>query len=355
MNKPSIASASFGTTSEGVAVESYTLRNALGASVRIITFGATVTELWMPDRRGELADVVLGFDNLRQYETESPYFGCIVGRTAFRIFHGKYMLDGQPCQLDLNAGAHHMHGGSRGFSHVVWQAEAGMTDDGPSVRLRYRSPDGDQGYPGNLDAVVVYTLTNENSLRIDCTASTDRPTPINLTHHSYFNLAGAGRGDVLDHVLQLDSDRWCLEEETEHPEGRTVLSADTPYDFTRPTAIGAWIDGTDPNDKGYDKCHLLCRSGDGPIRVATLSEPSSGRSMDVLTNQPSIVLYTANYLDGSLRGKGGLTYSRRAGVCLETGLPPNAVNLPQFPGSILRPGQTYHHTCIYRFSADGVA
>lgn len=354
MNKPAIAKAPFGTTAEGARVERYTLRNARGASARLITFGATLTELWMPDRRGELADVVLGFDNLRQYETQSPYFGCIVGRTAFRIFHGKFMLDGQSRQLDLNAGPHHMHGGAKGFSHVVWQAEASMTDDGPSVRLCYRSPDGDQGYPGTLDAVVVYTLTDENALCIECTATTDQPTPINLTHHSYFNLAGAGRGDILGHVLQLDADRWCADEETEQPEGQTVASAGTPYDFARPTAIGARIDATDPNDKGYDKCHLLSRSGDGLVRVATLSEPCCGRSMDVLTTEPSIVLYTGNYLDGSLRGKSGLTYSRRAGVCLETGLPPNAVNLPQFSGSILRPGQTYRHTCVYRFSADGV-
>jgi aldose 1-epimerase len=341
----------FGTTADGIPVDRYTLRNGRGAMVRLITFGATVTELWMPDRQGTLADVVLGLDNLSQYETQSPYMGCTVGRVAFRIAGGRFVLDGKSYQLSMTERGQHLHGGPKGFSHVVWQAEPLPAGGWPGVTFTHRSPDGDQGYPGTMDLSVVYTLTDDNELRIDYAAKADQATPINLTHHSYFNLAGEGRGDVLGHVLQLDADRWIPAEEPDLPSGAIADVTDTPYDFRKPTPIGARIRQADANAKGYDLCYLLDHDDGSLARVATLSEPTSGRAVDVSTTEPAIVLYTGNYLDGTLRGKGGAVYPQHSGVCLETGRPPDAINHPHFPTTVLRPAQTYRHTCVYRFSA----
>jgi aldose 1-epimerase len=340
----------FGKTADGAAVDRYTLRNTSGAMVRVITFGATVTELWMPDRQGKLADVVLGFGELAPYGVQGPYFGCIVGRVAFRIAGAEFTLDGKQYRLTPNNPPHHMHGGIHGLSRVVWQAEPVTGELGPAVRFTYHSPDGEEGYPGTLDTTVVYTLTDDNELRIDCTATTDRPTPINLTHHSYFNLAGAGSGDVLGHVLQLDADRWIPAEEPDLPSGEVRQVTGTPFDFTRPTPIGARIAQTGGDPVGYDLCYLLNHPEGQLARVATLQESTSGRKLEVSTTEPAIVVYTANYLDGTLRGKGGMVYQKHAAVCLETGRPPDAVHHPHFPSTILRPGQTYRHTCVYRFS-----
>jgi aldose 1-epimerase len=341
----------FGHTADGVPVDRYTLRNARGVIVRLITYGATVTELWTPDQQGRLADVVLGFDNLAQYETQSPYFGCMAGRVAFRIAHAEFTLDGRQYQLTRNDGLHHLHGGVRGFSRVVWQAEPTSSDLGPAVKFTYRSPDGDQGYPGTLAIAVVYTLTEQCELRIDCTATTDRPTLVNLTHHSYFNLAGAGSGDILGHVLQLDADRWIAGEEPDLPSGEIAPVQNTPYDFIRPTPIGARIHQAGSKIKGYDLCYLHNHPDGTLARVATVHEPFSGRTMEVSTTEPAIVLYTGNYLDGSLQGKNGTVYQKHAGLCLETGRPPDAIHYPIFPTIVLRPEQVYHHTCVYRFSA----
>jgi aldose 1-epimerase len=340
----------FGKTADGVAVDRYTLRNSGGLTVRLITYGATVTELWTPDRQGAAADVVLGFDRLSQYETQSPYFGCTVGRVAFRIARGEFVLDGRSYQLTLNDGLHHLHGGLKGFSHVVWQAEPLPSRVAPAVRFTYRSPDGDQGYPGTLDVAVVYTLSEDDELRIDYTATTDRPTPVNLTHHSYFNLAGAGSGDVLGHALQIDADRWIPAEQPDLPSGEIASVTGTPFDFTRPTAIGARLHQIGGQAQGYDLAYLHNHPEGSLARVASVHEPLSGRSMAVSTDEPALVLYTGNYLDGSLVGKGGAAYARHAGVCLETGRPPDAVHHPHFPATILRPGQVYRHTCVYRFS-----
>lgn len=348
MHEATIERDAFGKTADGLEVDRYTLRN-VGVTVRLITYGATVTELWAPDRQGTAADLVLGFDQLSQYETQSPYFGCAIGRVAFRIAGGKFDLDGRSYQLTLNDGSDHLHGGVKGFSHAVWQAEPLPNPIAPAVRLTYRSPDGDQGYPGTLDVAVVYTLTRNGELRIDYTATTDRPTLVNLTHHSYFNLAGAGCGDVLGHVLQMDADRWIPAEKPDLPSGEVASAAGTPFDFTKPTAIGARIDQIGGPTQGYDLAYLHNHPGGNMARVATLHEPRSGRTMDVSTNEPAIVLYTGNYLDGSLRGKGGMVYGRHAGVCLETGRPPDAVHHPNFPSTILRPGQVYQHTCVYQF------
>lgn len=349
MGKIDVEKDFFGNTADGISVDRYTLRNKHGIMVRIITYGATVTELWVPDREGNLADVVLGFDNVSQYETQDAYFGCTVGRVAFRIANGSFVLDGKSYELTRNDGPHHLHGGTKGFSRVVWQATPVSTGDGASVRFSYRSPDGDQGYPGTLDVAVLYTLTDENELRIEYTATTDQPTPVNLTHHSYFNLGGAGSGDVLGHVVQLDADRWIPAEEPDLPSGEIVFTKNTPYDFNQPTPIGARIAQTDRRSMGYDLCYLR-NCPDGRLaRVATLHEPVAGRAIDVSTTEPSVVLYTANYLNGSLRGKHGVAYQKHAGVCLETGRPPDAVHYPHFPSTILRPGECYNHTCVYRF------
>jgi aldose 1-epimerase len=340
----------FGTTAEGTAVERYTLRNARDMTVRLITYGATVTELWTPDRRHNFDDLVLGFEDLTQYETQPVYFGAMVGRVAFRIAAAEFVLDGQRYQLAQNDGRHHLHGGIRGFSHAVWRAEPISTGAAPAVKFTHRSPDGDQGYPGTLDVTVVYTLTDADELRIDCTAVTDRPTLVNLTHHSYFNLAGAGSGDVLGHVLGIDADRWIPAEEPDLPSGEIAAVKDTPYDFTQPAPIGARIHQTGGTVEGYDLCYLHNHPDGTLARVATVCEPSSGRRMDVSTTEPALVLYTGNYLDGSRHGKGGAAYQKHAGVCLETGRPPDAVHHPHFPATILRPGQTYRHTCVYGFS-----
>jgi len=337
----------FGTTSDGTQVERYTLRNAQGMVARLITYGATVTELHVPDRQGKLADVVLGFDNLRQYETKNPYFGCVVGRVAFRIAGGQFSLDGKTHQLSLNNGPHHMHGGFKSFSRVVWKAEPLAEQN--AVRLRYRSPHGDEGYPGNLDTTVVYTLTNQNELRIDYTAAADQPTPVNLTHHGYFNLAGAGSGDVMGHVLELAADRYTPMTDKALPTGQIAAVAGTPFDFTRPMRIGDRLDKIGGAVPGYDLSYLRTRQDDALAQVASLYEPGSGRLMQVHTTPPAIVLYTGNYLDGTLKGKGGAVYGRHAGVCLEAGHLPDSVHHETFPSIILRPPQVYRQTCVYRF------
>jgi aldose 1-epimerase len=234
---------------------------------------------------------------------------------------------------------------------VVWQAEPVATGPAPAVKFTHRSPDGDQGYPGALEVAVVYALSDENELKIDATATTDRPTLVNLTHHSYFNLAGAGSGDVLRHVAWIDSDRWIPAEEPDLPSGETAPVEGTPYDFTRPAPLGARIHQTGGQVTGYDLCYLRNRADGTLARVATVREPSTGRCLEVFTTEPAIVLYTANSLDGSLRGKGGAVYQKHAAVCLETGRPPDAVHHPHFPSIILRPTETYRHTCVYRFAA----
>jgi aldose 1-epimerase len=380
MYEAGIAKDCFGMTAEGHVIERYTLRNAAGMTVRLIAYGAAVSELWVPDRRGEPADVVLGFDRLAQYEDakQNSFFGATVGRVAFRITRGEFTLDGKTYRLSLNVPPHHLHGGARGLSRVVWTAEPLGGQEEPAVRFRCRSPEGDQGYPGNLEASVTYTLGERNELRTDYTATTDQPTPVNLTHHSYFNLAGAGRGSVLGHVLQLKAGRYTPLDEKLIPTGKIVPVNGTPYDFTKPTAIGARMHGNSPVADGYDLSYVLdgvapgegkgvgahlCEVPSGPFRqvspdpfpayhAATLREPTSGRVMDVLTAQPAIVLYTGNYLDGSVKGKGGAVYAKHAGVCLETAHLPDSVNQPGFPSIILRPGQTYRHTCVFRFSRE---
>ena len=343
----------FGTTAQGAPVERYTLRNAAGMTVRLITYGATVTELWVPDRQGQKSDVVLGFDRLASYEdtAKNPYFGATVGRVAFRITQGRFTIDGKSYQLSLNTPPHHLHGGVRGLSRTVWKAQPIESATEPAVRLTCTSPDGDQGYPGKLDVEIVYTLTSHNGLKIDYTATAERPTPVNLTHHGYFNLAGAGNGDVLGHILQINAEYYTPLNEKRLPTGEVAPVQATPLDFRRPTAIGARLQASPEVADGYDLSYPLDLA-DGSLRhAATLSEPGSGRAMEVWTTQPAIVLYTGNYLDGAAPGKNGAAYRKHAGVCLETAHLPDSINQPKFPSIVLRPGQTYRHTCLYRFSA----
>jgi len=339
----------FGVTADGVPVDRYTLAGAGGLKIRLITYGAAVTELHAPDRDGRLDDLVLGFDRLEQYETESPYFGCVVGRVAFRITEGRFDLDGNAYELTLNTGPHHLHGGVKGLSWVVWEAEP-LEDETPAVKLTYRSPDGDQGYPGNLDLSVVYSLNDRNEMRIDYTATTDAPTPVNLTHHGYFNLAGAGSGDVWGHTLRLDADRYSVTDEAIIPTGELAPVEGTRFDFTEPTPLGARVERTGDTTAGCDLAYLLRRHDGSLAHVATMHEPTTGRVMEVESTAPAIVLYTGEYLDGTLRGKGGAVYLRHAAFCLEPGHLPDSVHHPGFPSVILRPGETYRHTLVYRFS-----
>ena len=348
MSNVGIEADTFDFTSEGRRVDRFTLHNTNGLMVRLINFGATVTELHVPDRDGRTDDVVLGFDRLADYQTKSPYFGCIVGRVAFRITEGRFRLGEESHQLTLNNGRHHLHGGVKGLSWVVWDAEPLSTADGPAVEFNYSSPHLDQGYPGNLHTSVVYTLTNRNELRIDYRATTDRPTPVNLTHHGYFNLAGSG--DVLGHVVQLEADRYCLTDEAIIPTGELAPVRNTPFDFTRPTAINARLDQVGGLDGGYDLAYLRGGQPCSPTRVATVHEPGSGRLMEVDSTAPAVVFYTGNYLDGSLRGKKNAVYGRHAGFCIEPGHLPDAVHHPEFPSVVLQPEQTYQQTSVYRFS-----
>ena len=335
----------YGTAADGKAVDRFTLCNHRGTIVRIISYGATVTELHVPDQSGQLDDVVLGCDTLRSYETESPYFGCVVGRMAFRTAEGRFDLDGVAYQLTPNDGRNHLHGGQNGLNNVVWQAEVLERSDAPTVRLSYDSPDGEEGYPGNLHVIAEFTLSEQNELKIDFTAKSDKRTPVNLTHHGYFNLAG--EGNVLGNELLLKASRYLPADEAGISTGKIHSVEGTPLDFRRPTSIGARFDETG----GYDLCYLLDRPDEGlGTTVADLYEPGTGRSMQVRTTAPAIVLYTGNYLDGELIGKRGAVYRRHAGVCLETGHPPDAVNHAEFPLTIAGPDEPYRQTTVYHFT-----
>jgi aldose 1-epimerase len=344
----------FGRTQDGQPVELYTLRSSRGLSVEVMTYGGIVRSLRLPDRDGRGSDVVLGFDALDGYLAGSPYFGAIVGRYANRIAKGRFRLGDEVYALATNDGDNHLHGGVRGFDKVVWVAEPLTGADGPSLRLRYRSQHGEEGYPGTLAATVVYTLTERDELRIDSTATTDRPTVVNLAHHSYFNLAGQGAGDVLGHELTVDADRFTPVDAGLIPTGELRPVAGTPFDFRRPTRIGARIDGRDPQlvaGRGYDHNFALNRRG-GLSPCARLREPRSGRVVEVLTTEPGLHLYTGNLLDGSLTGKDGTVYERRSGVCLETQHFPDSPNHPAFPSTRLDPGQRYESTTVYRFAVE---
>ena len=343
----------FGETSEGQQVRLYTLRNANGLSAEIMTYGAIVVTLKTPDRNGKMGDIVLGYDNLQDYIKNSPYFGAIVGRYGNRIAQGKFTLDGVEYKLAVNNGENHLHGGIKGFDKVVWSDEPVWKADAVGVKLSYLSKDGEEGYPGNLNATVTYLLTNNNELRIEYEATTDKATPVNLTHHGYFNLTG-GQRDILDHVLALNAGKFTPVDKGLIPTGELLPVAGTPMDFTRSTAIGARIGNDFEQLKfggGYDHNWVLNKGGRSMIAAARVYEPTTGRVMEIRTTEPGIQFYSGNFLDGTITGKGGTVYKHRWGLCLETQHYPDSPNKPNFPSTILRPGQNYETTTIYRFSA----
>jgi aldose 1-epimerase len=347
----------FGKTADGTPVESYTLTNKNGMSVKIMTLGATITEINVPDKNGKFANVVLGFDDVAGYQSDkNQYFGCTVGRVANRIAKGKFTLEGKEYTLAINNEPNHLHGGvKKSLDKVVWSATTLRFADPklpPKVHVTYTSPDGEEGYPGTVKIGVWYWLTDNNELHIDYLAATDKATPVNLTNHSYFNLAGAGADTVLDHELLVSANEYVLVDKTLIPTGKLEPVKGTIFDFAKMTRIGDRIDKLyDTGAKGYDHCYALTKRDKTATLAAKLREPKSGRTMSVMTNQPGIQVYTGNFLFGQ-KGKDGKEYKQRSAVCLETGGLPDAINQPAFPSIILRPKETYSHKCVYAFSAE---
>lgn len=340
----------FGTLPNGNKVTAYTLINKNGAWAKIINYGGIVTELHVPDKNGKFDDVVLGFDKLDGYLAGHPYFGCITGRVANRVGNAQFVLDGKTYNLAANNGKHSLHGGKGGFDKKLWKAEPMLTADGPALKLSYTSKDMEEGYPGTLQTTVTYTITNDNALRIDYVATTDKPTPVNLTNHSYFNLAGHGAGSIQDHILKLETKEYTPGDESLLPTGKIAPVAGTPFDFTKPTSIGKRLQETGGEPVGYDLNYVLGTKPTETAKLAaTVTEPKSGRVMEVFTTEPGIQLYTGNFLDGTLTGKEGAVYKQHSAICLETQHFPDSPNKPGFPSVILRPGETYRQTTVYKF------
>jgi len=353
-HKVTITKEAFGTTKGGEAVDIYTLKNAKGSVAKIMTYGGTVVELMVPDKNGKMDDILLGFDNLKDYEEKSPYFACIIGRYGNRIGKAKFTLDGKEYTLAANNNGQHLHGGIKGFDKVVWQAKPFESKEGPGLKLHYLSKDMEEGYPGNLDVTVTYTLTNDNELKIDYHATTDKPTICNLTNHCYFNLAGQGNGDILGHELMINADNFTPVDEYLITTGQIRPVKGTPFDFTSPTAIGKRINADNQQIKygpGYDHNWVLNKDDFEMSLAAKVYEPTSGRVMEIFTNEPGIQFYSGNFLDGTLTGKDGKVYGHRSGFCLETQHYPDSPNKPNFPSVILLPGQIYQTTTIHKFSA----
>jgi aldose 1-epimerase len=343
----------YGKMPNGAAVELYTLTNAKGMQAGIITYGGTVVSLTAPDRNGKYADIVLGMDDLAGYMKATAFFGALIGRYGNRIGHAQFTLEGKVYKLPANDGPNTLHGGPAGFDKHVWSAVPGSSADGETLELTYVSKDGEEGFPGTLTSKVVYTLTAKNELKIDYSATTDKPTVVNLTNHSYFNLAGQGEGDILAHEVMIDAARFTPVDATLIPTGELRPVAGTPFDFTKPTAVGARIEAADEQIKfgmGYDHNWVLNKGAGGLTKAAEVHEPKSGRVMEVWTTEPALQFYTGNFLDGTLHGK-GKTYVRRGALCMETQHYPDSPNQPSFPSTELKPGATYRTTTVYRFSA----
>jgi aldose 1-epimerase len=351
---PRVARTALGQTRDGAVVERFTLTNAQGMEVHAISFGAIITSIRVPDRRGAMDDVVLGFDTIDGYLGTHPYFGAVVGRYGNRIAKGQFRLDGNTYQLATNNGPNHLHGGVKGFDKAVWRGElVGPRDGRVGVVFTHTSADGDEGYPGMLTAKVTYTLTPSNELIVDYDATTVKAaTPVNLTQHSYFNLAGAGSRDILDHVLTIDADRFTPVDSTLIPTGELAEVAGTPFDFRQPMRIGARIDADNAqlkNGTGYDHNWVINRTGAGLVHAARLEDLSTGRTLDVSTTEPGVQFYSGNFLDGTITGKGGRVYKRRFGLCLETQHFPDSPNHPDFPSTILRPGERLLSETVFTF------
>ncbi len=344
----------FGTVPEG-RVDLYTMTNSRGMEVRAMNYGGIIVSLRVPDKKGVLADVVLGFDTLDAYLNNMPYFGAIIGRCANRIAKGKFALDGVEYRLARNNGMNSLHGGLKGFDKVLWRGEQFENNQGIGVVFTYTSKNGEEGYPGNLKAKVTYTLTDQSELQIEYQATTDEATPVNLTNHSYFNLASEGNGDILKHNLILNADRFTPVDSTLIPAGELRSVAGTPFDFTKPTAIGARIDTNNEQlaiAHGYDHNFVLSRKGSGLELAGRVHEPQTGRALEVYTTEPGVQFYTGNFLDGTITGKHGHAYNKHAGLCLETQHFPDSPNHSNFPWTILKPEQTYHSRTVYKFSAE---
>jgi aldose 1-epimerase len=343
-----------GKLDDGTPVDLFTLTNASGIEARVINFGGIIVSLKVPDRTGQLDDVVLGFDEVDRYFAKHPNFGALIGRYGNRIGNARFTLDGKTYRLAANNGPNSLHGGLKGFDDVVWAAEPFTRPGERGVVFTHTSPDGDEGFPGTLKARVTYTLTDANELAFDYHATTDKPTHVNLTQHSYFNLAGDGSRDVLAHEMHLNADRYTPVDATLIPTGELAPVEGTPFDFRKPTAIGARIDADHPQIKhggGYDHNFVLNRSGSGLALAARVIEPSTGRVMEVLTTEPGVQFYTGNFLDGTITGKRGRVYKKRYGFCLETQHYPDSPNKPDFPSTVLRPGAEYSTRTVYKFGA----
>jgi aldose 1-epimerase len=339
----------FGTTHDGQEITQYTLTNANGCEVQLINYGAIITALAVPDRNGNVVDVVLGHSTLSDYESASPYFGAIVGRYGNRIQNGQFELHGRTYMLATNNGPNHLHGGLQGFDKMVWKAKA--SESSLSVHLTHISPNGHEGYPGTLKTHVTYTLTHDNTLKIQYQATTDQPTVVNLTNHSYFNLAGSGT--IVDHTIVLHANHFTPVDNTLIPTGEIRSVTNTPMDFTTPTRIGDRIDANDEQIRyggGYDHNWIVNNADQSLREIATVYDPKSGRTMTVSTTEPGVQFYTGNFLDGSIVGKYDQVYGKRSGFCLETQHFPNSPNQPNFPSTVLNPGETYQSQTTYRFS-----
>lgn len=354
-----MSSQPFGRIPDGRPAQLFTLKLPSGLQADITDYGGTVVRLLVPDRSGKLADIVLGFDGAEKYAAHSSYFGCLIGRFGNRIAAGKFTLDGRTYTLATNntPNGHpcQLHGGPEGFHRKLWQAEAATLGGQPALRLKYFSGEGEEGYPGNLTVTVTYSLTQDQGLRIDYEATTDRATPVNLTNHCYFNLRGEGSGDILGHELALKAGHFTPVNAGAIPTGEIASVAGTPFDFRTAKKIGAQIGGAHEQlagDVGFDHNFVLDAGKSGaPVSAALVRDPDSGRQMEILTTEPGVQFYSGNFLDGSLVGKTGRAYQRRGALCLETQHFPDSPNQPKFPSTILRPGQTFRSTTIHRFSA----
>jgi aldose 1-epimerase len=343
----------FGKMKDGQPVGLYTLTNTGGMEVAITNYGGIVVSIKAPDRSGKFADVVLGFDTFDAYLNNTPFFGALVGRYGNRIAKARFTLDGHEYHLAANDNGNTLHGGLKGFDKRLWNAKDVSTKEVPALELTYLSKDGEEGFPGNLSVTVTYSLTPKNELKIDYAATTDKDTVLNLTNHSYFNLAGQGEGDILSHLMMINGDRFTPVDATLIPTGELKSVAGTPLDFRKPTAIGARIDADDQQIKfgrGYDHNFVLNRKGGELILAARVTEPSSGRVLEVLTTQPGLQFYTGNFLDGTIHGKVGKVYPRRSAFCMETQRFPDSPNQPRFPTTVLKPGKHFQSTTVFRFS-----
>jgi aldose 1-epimerase len=351
-NHSSITQTDFGRNTDGKNTTLYTLKNSRGMEVSISNYGGTITHWLAPDKNGKLEDVVLGYDSLAGYFKESPYFGAIIGRYGNRIAKGKFTLDGNNYTLAVNNGVNTLHGGLQGFDKQIWEVKTAQEDENLSLTMTYTSKDGEEGYPGNLKATVTYTLRNDNSLQIDYQATTDKATPVNLTNHTYFNLTGNTKRDILDHQLTLHADYFLPIDTTLIPTGKPQAVANTPFDFTKSTAIGQRIDNLDNdqivNGGGYDHCWVLNGQAGELRAIAKATDPTSGRTLEVLTTEPAVQFYAGNFLTGSIVGKYKTTYGKRFGFCLETQHYPDSPNQPQFPTTILKPNEIYKSQTIYK-------